>query len=54
MQVKVLRDTIAKQSTAQAKDLAPQFKTELKPRTYDIVRWEFTAVGHQKMVVLKM
>ncbi len=49
MQVKVLRDTIAKQSTALAKDLAPEFKTELKPGTYDIIRWEFTAAGHQKI-----
>lgn len=53
MQAKVLRNTIAKQSTVQAKDLAPQFKIELKPGTYPITRWEYTAAGHQKVTFVE-
>ncbi|HEY9660098.1 MAG TPA: C39 family peptidase [Allocoleopsis sp.] len=49
MQAKILRTTIAKQSIAQAKELAPPFKTELKPGTYDILQWDYTAAGHQKV-----
>lgn len=49
MQAKVLRNTIAKQSTVQAKELAPQFKIELEPGTYPITKWEYTAAGHQKV-----
>lgn len=49
MQAKVLRSTIAKQSTVQAKDLAPQFKVELEPGIYSISQWEYTAAGHQKI-----
>ncbi|MDX2232352.1 MAG: C39 family peptidase [Leptolyngbyaceae cyanobacterium bins.349] len=49
MQAKVLRTTIAKQSTVQARLLAPQFKTELKPGTYDIIRWAHASNGHQRV-----
>lgn len=49
MYAKVLRTTIAKQSTALAKTLAPQLKIELKPGTYEILKWEFAPNGHQKV-----
>lgn len=49
MKAEIIRSTIAKQSTVQAKALAPQFKCELKPGTYDIDRWEYAANGHQKV-----
>lgn len=49
MQATILRSTIAKQSTVPAKDLVPQFKTELKPGNYEILRWEHTASGHHKV-----
>jgi hypothetical protein len=49
MQAVILRSTIAKQSTAPAKNLESQFKTQLKPGNYDIVRWEHTTNGHHKV-----
>jgi len=49
MFARILRSTIAKQSTAMAKTLAPQFKTELKPGNYDILQWDYTANGHKKV-----
>ncbi|GAB4384323.1 MAG: hypothetical protein Kow00121_47660 [Elainellaceae cyanobacterium] len=49
MKAKILRSTIAKQSTVQAKKLDPQFKAELQPGSYDIISWEHTAAGHQKV-----
>lgn len=49
MQAKILRTTIAKQSTELAKNLAPQFKTELQPGSYDILRWTYSANGHLKV-----
>lgn len=47
MQATVLRSTIAKQSTEQAKRLAPEFKTELAPGTYEITKWSYAENGHQ-------
>ena len=49
MKAEILRSTIAKQSTVQAKDLRPEHKTELKPGGYEIDRWEFAANGHQRV-----
>src|SRR5512146_1265949 len=49
MQVKIIRATVAKQSTAQARDLAAQFKAELKPGNYDIVKWEYAPNGHLRV-----
>ncbi|MDX2240976.1 MAG: C39 family peptidase [Leptolyngbyaceae cyanobacterium bins.302] len=49
MQATVIRNTIAKQSTVQARNLAPQFKAELKAGTYDITRWEHAVNGHQRV-----
>lgn len=49
MHATVVRDTIVKQSTVQARNLAPQFKFELKPGTYDITRWEPAPNGHQRV-----
>jgi len=49
MHATIVRPTVAKQSTVQARDLAPQFKFELKPGTYDISRWEPAANGHQRV-----
>lgn len=47
MQATVLRSTIAKQSTEQAKRLDPKFKTELNPGTYEIIKWNYAENGHQ-------
>ncbi len=49
MKAKVVRQTIAKQSTVQAKDLPARFKYELQPGSYDIDRWEFASNGHQRI-----
>lgn len=49
MQATVIRTTIAKQSTVQAKDLAPQFKAELKAGNYEIIRSEPAVNGHQRV-----
>ncbi len=49
MQVKIIRATVAKQSTAQAKDLAAQFKAELKPGNYDVIKWEYAPGGHLRI-----
>lgn len=49
MKAIVTRSTVAKQSTAQAQKLQPEFKTELKPGEYDIIRWELAPLGHQRV-----
>lgn len=49
MQATVIRQTIAKQSTAQSKSLPPEFKAELKPGQYEIIRWEYAAGNHQRV-----
>lgn len=49
MHAQIVRSTIAKQSTVQARDLAPQFKTELSPGCYTIDRWEWAPAGHQRV-----
>lgn len=49
MKAQILRSTIAKQSTVQARDLVPEFKQELKPGSYEILRWEHAPNGHQRV-----
>lgn len=49
MQARILRSTFAKQSTVAAKDLAPEFKAELAPGLYDIIRWEWASSNHQRV-----
>jgi len=46
---RIVRTTIAEQSTIQAIQLAPQFKTEIKPGIYPIERWEYAPNGHQRV-----
>lgn len=49
MQVKIIRATVAKQSTAQARHLAAQFKAELKPGNYDVIKWDYAPNGHLRV-----
>lgn len=49
MKATILRSTIAKQSTVQAKELAPEFKIELEPGAYSILKWSYAASSHVKV-----
>lgn len=51
MKMRVLRSTIAKQSTVQAKDLRPDQKTEFQPGTFEIEKWEYAPNGHQRVTL---
>ena len=49
----ILRSTILKQSTAQAKTLAAKFKISIPPGRYEIDKWSYAEGGHQRVTFSK-